>query len=120
MQRLIVAQINGAPDANGASGSVDSSSAPWFDWGPYLWADADKPRQFDGLFWCNGQSGQFSPCNGERDVRFGDPNNQTTYWGDFTHPSAKGAFKAAGQMVTFFTKDTGHGGSQFVQGWRQQ
>ena len=45
---------------------------------------------------------------------------KTTYWGDFTHPTAQGAKKVADQMVTFFTKDLAHGGSQFVQAWKAQ
>lgn len=118
VQRLIVAQINGAPDSNSASGAVDLSSAPWFDWGPYLWADGATPRHSDLLVWCNGQPTGF--CANQSDVRFGDRNDQTTYWGDFTHPTAQGAKKVADQMVTFFTKGVTSGGSQFVQGWRQQ
>jgi hypothetical protein len=118
IQRLIVAQIQGAPDSY--SGSLDLSSAPWFDWGPYLWADGEKRRNFDGLNWCSGQNDSLCNSGNQKDVRFGDPNDQTNYWGDFTHPTAQGAKKVADQMVTFFTKSVGNGGSQFVQGWRQQ
>ncbi|HZQ69177.1 MAG TPA: hypothetical protein VFA68_11715 [Terriglobales bacterium] len=117
VQRLIVAQINGTPDGNGVSGAVDMSSAPWFDWGPYLWADGATQRNSDLLVWCNGQT--FGPCLNQSDVRFGDRLDQSTYWGDFTHPTADGAKKVANQMVTFFTKTVGNGGSQFVQGWNQ-
>jgi len=102
VQRLIVAQINGMSD--GYSGDVHFNpnptpgGAPWFDWGPYLWASADTPRS-DGLVWCNGQTTGF--CKGLRDVRYGDLFNQTMYWGDFTHPTYQGQGKVATLLVNF-------------------
>jgi hypothetical protein len=118
IQRLIVSQINGTPDPLGYSGPVDYTVAPWFDWGPYLWADGENPRS-DGLNWCNGQGDQLCPAS-QRDVRYGDPNNQIHFWGDFTHPTAAGAQKVANQLVNFFTKSAQNGGSPFVQSWNQQ
>ena len=64
VQRAIVAQINQAddgssgllnysPDVNG----INQGNAPWVDWGPYLWAYKDNPRNFDSLYWCGGQTG---------------------------------------------------------------
>jgi hypothetical protein len=94
VQRLIVAQITGIPDAY--SGAVDYSQAPWVDWGPYLWASGATKSPSTQLFWCNGNSG--NPCNRELDFRYGDPNNQTTYWGDFTHPTASAQSRVAGSL----------------------
>jgi hypothetical protein len=116
VQRIIVAQINASPDATGGSGTVDVASAPWVDWGPYLWADGENPRS-DGLFWCSQQTTGI--CKGANDVRYGNPQDPATYWGDFTHPTADGAKKVANLMVNFFTKTVANGGSQFVQGWNQ-
>jgi hypothetical protein len=76
---------------------VDTGSAPWFDWGPYLWANGPNVSS-TGLFWCNGQSG--NPCNLARDVRYGDTNN-AQFWGDFTHPTANAEDKVANALVTF-------------------
>jgi len=82
------------------SGLVDYTNAPWFDWGPYLWASGETQR-IDGLKWCNGQGDLFCSRT-ERDVRYGDPQDQTgMFWGDFTHPSAIGAGKVANQLVKF-------------------
>jgi hypothetical protein len=116
VQRLIVAQIDSKPDSNGYSGAVDLNSAPWFDWGPYLWADGDKPRSFDGLQWCNNNPAP-SSCNGKFDVRYGYTPDLVHYWGDYTHPTANGAQKAASQMVTFFGHTSASLGSPFVQPW---
>ena len=121
MQRLIVAQIKqaaGQPSNDLYSGALNYDNAPWFDWGPYLWADGENFRS-DGLNWCNYQSDL--NCQFARDVRdgdrFGDPD---LYWGDFTHPSAAGAKKVADLLVKFFTKSVVNGGSPFVQHWRLQ
>ena len=119
VQRLIVAQINGTADQY--SGQVDfnpngSGHAPWVDWGPYLWASGETPRS-DGLTWCNGQN-DFA-CQQEFDFRYGDPNPQyqSQFWGDFTHPTASAAKKVAGQLVTFIGKTQGKPGSPFVTPW---
>ena len=101
VERLIVHQIDNSTDQY--SGQVDYNTAPWFDWGPYLWADADTPRQADGLFWCDTTSGN-PLCDTFRDVRFGDLTNsylEQHYWGDHTHPSAQGAGKVAGKILDF-------------------
>lgn len=107
VQRVVVAQIN--QDANITnndqySGLLDYKSdgtghAPWFDWGPYLWAYGEKQRQFDGLNWCNGQNDNL--CQQENDVLYGDPNDQIDYWGDFTHPAGSGVKKVANLLVNF-------------------
>src|SRR5581483_3179455 len=96
VQRLIVAQIkqsNGVQNNDTYAGAVDYSKAPWFDWGPYLWASGETPRS-DGFNWCNGQ-GDINCPSSQFDVRHGDPSNQVMYYGDFTHPTAKAAEKVA-------------------------
>jgi len=104
VQRLIVAQIKQEANISNNddySGDVHYSTnkVPWFDWGPYLWASGDQPRE-DGLVWCNNNPPP-SQCSGIRDLRYGDPNDQVHYWGDFTHPSADGAKKVADKFVNF-------------------
>jgi hypothetical protein len=104
IQNAVVAQITTPSDPAPYLGAVDYKSdgtghAPWFDWGPYLWAYGETARQFDGLRWCNGQTDAF--CNQEHDVNYGDPNDQTDYWGDFTHPAGSGVMRVANQLVTF-------------------
>jgi hypothetical protein len=100
VQRLIVAQTNSTPDSY--SGAVDTTQAPWFDWGPYLWASGPTVSSSTGLNWCNGQNIQ--ACNGglERDVRYGDLDPlESQYWGDFTHPTASAQQKVASSLVDF-------------------
>jgi hypothetical protein len=105
VQRTIVAQITGTPDAY--SGPVDTTVAPWFDWGPYLWVNGSTPRS-DLLVWCDGQSG--TPCGGNRDVRYGAINDDpVTYWGDFTHPTNHGELQVAGQLVKWLQGSSGPG-----------
>ena len=85
MQRLIVAQIKQAEGPAIYPSNVGYDSARWFDWGPYLWADGEQPRTFDGLHWCDAQNDGI--CGRDHDFRYGDPNDATC-WGDFTHRSA--------------------------------
>jgi hypothetical protein len=109
VQRAIVAQIdqtNNIADPDPYSGALDYNNAPWFDWGPYLWASGNSPRS-DQLVWCNNQIGR---CSGLRDLRFGDLNDNTgTYWGDFTHPTATGAAKVSGLLFNFMSGSTASG-----------
>jgi hypothetical protein len=105
VQRLIVAQVNQAGNIASTdpySGTVDYDHAPWFDWGPYLWADGET-RNSAGIQWCNGQNDGI--CGLERDVRYGDPNDQEHFWGDFTHPTAHAAGVVADQLVKFIQGD---------------
>jgi hypothetical protein len=102
VQRLITAQIR---QTNGItapldtySGQVDYSTAPWFDWGPYLWASG-KDARLDGLSWCNDNGGL---CAGFKDFRSGDVPDDSLY-GDLTHPSAQGTQKAAPRILQWFT-----------------
>jgi hypothetical protein len=112
VQRLIVAQINqdvNPQNIDPLAGPVNyksdgTGSAPWFDWGPYLWADADTPRP-DNLFWCDTTS-QSLRCTRQAlpDLRFGDlddPGLSQFYWGDHTHPTVSGAGKVAGQIINW-------------------
>ncbi len=105
VQRIITAQIRQVGGitnpSDSYSGEVDYTTAPWFDWGPYLWAYGTTPRNYDQLVWCNGQF--LTQCNNgnERDVLYGDLLNPTTYWGDYTHPTGLGVQKVAGQLVNF-------------------
>ena len=117
VQRLIVAQIDRT--STDYAGDVRyPESAPWVDWGPYLWADRDNLRS-DGLNWCNGQNNARCNSGAQKDVRWGKPDDPSQ-WGDFTHPSALGAQKVANLLVKFFTKTVPNGGSPFVQHWNQQ
>jgi hypothetical protein len=102
------------------SGLVDYTNAPWFDWGPYLWASRGDPRNFDGLLWCNGQNEQLCNFGQQKDVRYGDTD--PTFWGDFTHPSAMGAEKVANQLRVFIGKDPSgmKPGSPFATQWIQK
>lgn len=100
VQRLAVAQIRqafGLSSSDTYSGAVDYNNAPWFDWGPYLWASGNDPRS-DGLFWCNNNG---SRCSGTIDFRNGDPANGL--YGDFTHPRHTGQTKAATKIVEWLT-----------------
>lgn len=78
---LIEAQIeqgrSGAVDVG--AGDLDPGAAPWLAWGPYLWADGERPRS-DGLVW---QRGDFV--------------------GDGTHPSASGEEKVGALLLDFFS-----------------
>ncbi|HVO82284.1 MAG TPA: hypothetical protein VMT28_16240 [Terriglobales bacterium] len=101
VQRLIVAQINqggGEPPVDYA-GDLSYDVAPWVDWGPYLWASANNLNSA-GIRWCNNQQGDPN-CQLVNDVRYGDPNDQEHFWGDFTHPTAHGAGVVADQLVKF-------------------
>ena len=121
VQRLIVAQIQqaaGQSSNDQYSGVVDYSNAPWFDWGPYLWADGENKRS-DLLNWCNGQNDANCNFGAQKDVRWGNPQDPNQ-WGDLTHPSAAGAQKVANMLVNFFTKSAANGGSPFVQHWNLQ
>jgi hypothetical protein len=111
VQRAIVAQIDRT--TSDYAGDVRyPESAPWFDWGPYLWASGETPRNFDQLVWCNGQPDNI--CRGNRDVRYGDLANPNAFWGDFTHPAAHGLQQVASQLVQFVSGPTV---SPFVSGW---
>jgi hypothetical protein len=121
VQRMIVAQIqqaNGGGPAKYAE-TVSYNVAPWFDWGPYIWASGPSISPATGLYWCNGQGG--NPCFTERDFRDGDLDpGYEAYWGDFTHPSADGGKKVADQLVTFIGKTPNKQGSPWVTPWIQK
>jgi hypothetical protein len=69
--------------------------------------------------WCNGQGTPQCPQT-QLDVRYGDPADQTDFWGDFTHPTAMAAKKVADILVTFIGKTPGKQGSPFVTPWVQK
>ncbi|MDO8544112.1 MAG: hypothetical protein Q7S40_27030 [Opitutaceae bacterium] len=60
--------------------------APLVLWGPYLWAQGNTPRKFDGLTWT------------QNDVRE-----------DQLHPSAAGCKKTTALLLNFFKTDEGAG-----------
>ncbi len=75
----IEAQIEGDPELAAPIG--DEAAAPWTAWGPYLWADGERPRS-DGLTW---------EC---RDMR-----------GDGVHPSRRGQEKVGEMLITFLRQE---------------
>ena len=105
IQRLIVAQIQqnaGISNNDQYAGQVNFTNsaddkAPWFDWGPYLWASGDLQRS-DGLVWCNGEG---LLCGTEKDFRDGDPSQDL--YGDLTHPRHDGQTKATRQIFYWLT-----------------
>jgi hypothetical protein len=114
IQKLIVAQIRQAAGIgfDAYAGPVNYEHAPWFDWGPYLWASGDVPRN-DGLLWCDDASTSgFCPAR-QRDFRSGDPNpsDGKPLFGDHTHPSDQGVDKASERILDFLL------GSPFTHDW---
>jgi hypothetical protein len=81
---LIQSQIQGEPalNFNPERGEV---KMPLLVWGPYLWANGDKPRKYDGLVW--------SP----KDVRDDD----------HMHPSEQGRNKVTAMLLDMLKTDQG-------------
>ena len=73
VRKIIAAQIAGDKE-------LDYKDAPILLWGPYLWAQGEKPRKSDGLVYTEGDLG-----------------------GDGTHPSRSGQQKVAKLLLDFFT-----------------
>ena len=73
VRKVIAAQIAGDKE-------LDYKDAPILLWGPYLWAQGEKPRKSDGLVYTEGDLG-----------------------GDGTHPSRSGQQKVAKLLLDFFT-----------------
>lgn len=119
VQRTIVAQIDRT--TTDYVGDVRyPESAPWVDWGPYIWASGVNQRS-DGLNWCDYSTQADKRCSGDLgDVRYGDPLDFVDFWGDHTHPTAAGTKKVADQLVTFIGKTQGKAGSPFVTPWIQK
>jgi hypothetical protein len=108
VQRAIVAQINQTanPPIQGTdpySGQLDYTVAPWFDWGPYLWANSTNVSPGSGLNWCNYTTTTIQSCLGDPgDVRFGDQDSGwTQYYGDQVHPTGWGTSKVATQLLNW-------------------
>jgi hypothetical protein len=47
-------------------------------------------------------------------MREGDINNQASYWGDYTDPTAAGMYKVSNLLVNFMNETTG---SPWVTPW---
>jgi hypothetical protein len=77
---LVEDQLDGASGMNWDP-SAGAVQVPWVQWGPYLWADGETPRN-DGLTW---QCADFVP--------------------DGTHPNARGADKSGALLLKFFESD---------------
>ena len=126
VQRAIVAQINQTanPPVQGTdpySGQLDYTVAPWFDWGPYLWADGVNPVNLrsDGLVWCDWSTRSNSRCsNNLGDVRFGDlDQGYTQYYGDQIHPTAWGTQKVATQLLEWMQNSPNLLKQQWLSQW---
>jgi hypothetical protein len=106
VQRMIVAQIQ---QANGGgpgqyAETVSYQVAPWFDWGPYLWASGVNISPGNQLNWCDKTTRLDQRCNGNLgDVRYGADEDPDTFWGDHIHPTYRGQEKVANQLVKFIT-----------------
>lgn len=105
VQTAVVGQISAPEEPLPYIGAVDykadgTGHAPWVDWGPYLWAYGESPRNLDHLNWCKGQGDNLCPST-QRDVIDGDLNDPVDYWGDYTHPAGPGVKKVADQLVSF-------------------
>src|SRR5262249_25900778 len=82
VKAVIQLQIDGDPALNWDPG-LGQVLAPLLLWGPYLWADGERPRR-DGLTWC--------PADFE-------PNNNP-------HPSPLGEEKVSDLLHAFFMENT--------------
>jgi hypothetical protein len=108
VQRMVVAQIqqaNGGGPAQYAQ-TLNYNVAPWFDWGPYIWASGTIRSLGNGLIWCDSTTRLNALCLSEGnlgDFRYGDDADPINYWGDHTHPTASAAKKVAGQLVKFIS-----------------
>ncbi len=78
---LIADQIAGKPELN-YDASKGPVTAPWIEWGPYLWADGLKGRKQDSLVWKREDVGP-----------------------DGTHPSMLGRDKVAHLLMDFLKSD---------------
>jgi hypothetical protein len=128
IQRIITAQIRQTVPITGPtdpySGPLDYNTAPWVDWGPYLWADTTTAAA-NGLFWCDTINATDFNCLrtlDEGDFRFGDPSGGTfsqQFWGDHTHPNYQGEKKVANELLKFIQGGTpGITGPQhFISDW---
>lgn len=113
VQRLVVAQIyqmahggtgNGDPYAGDLVDRTEPLGppvlSPWIDWGPYLWANRDRPRSDNLLVWCNDPQGLIpNTCQFKEDFRNGDSAHGIP--GDFTHPNDNGEQKVGALLLTF-------------------
>lgn len=116
IQRLIVAQIKqagGLSSNDDYSGPVGYAYAPWFDWGPYLWASGPNFNAA-GVNWCNGQNDPPRCSQNDRDFRDGDLE-RPVWWGDYIHPSANGADKVASELVKWI--QDGLQSQAFISDW---
>ncbi|OGU40023.1 MAG: hypothetical protein A2X61_01990 [Ignavibacteria bacterium GWB2_35_12] len=77
---LLEEQINGD---TAISYSGTNPKSPWLSWGPYLWAQGEKPREADGLFWI-----------------------RADFVNDGTHPSPSGRTKVANLLLDFLKTDS--------------
>ena len=123
MQRAIVAQINQTngitpPTPDSYSGQLDYTVAPWFDWGPYLWADGVNISPGSKLNWCDYTTRSSGNCTGDNgDVRFGDiDSGWAQYYGDQIHPTGWGLQKVAKQLLNWI-QDTPPVGQPYISDW---
>lgn len=77
VRRLIAEQIAGKPELK-YDAETGTGRSPLLLWGPYLWADGDRPRKSDGLVWL-----------------------REDFSNDGVHPSASGREKVAQLLLDF-------------------
>lgn len=79
IQAQIDQMANGGVIVDSRAGDLNYNTvAPWIAWGPYLWADDNRPRS-DGLVWL-----------------------QSDFEADGTHPSQAGETKVGTMLLNFF------------------
>ncbi|MBA3913049.1 MAG: hypothetical protein H0X25_04150, partial [Acidobacteriales bacterium] len=119
IQRATRAQIDSTADIYSGAlhfdpNSAQNSDAPWFDWGPYLWANSVNASS-NGLNYCDHGSTAPSCLGNGGDVRYGDPL-APNYWGDHVHPTYNAQSKIT-PVLRNFLLGTLIGPQSYISNW---